>query len=79
MNFDYAYTKKRQEFGKPRRLIEGRPCVILDWTPNPKEEEEYIFLKNVDKSAQATSDFSAHSMNTEGKVCFIYILSNVTG
>ncbi|XP_021928495.1 dynein intermediate chain 3, ciliary isoform X1 [Zootermopsis nevadensis] len=64
MEIQYAYTKKRSEFGRQCLFVDEGPKLLENVTPNKEELNKYIFKNPVSRSTQCSSVLAEHELNT---------------
>jgi dynein intermediate chain 2 len=62
MDIQYAYTKKRSEFGRPCLFVDEGPKLIENIMPNKELLNTYIFKNPVSRSTQCSSVLAEHEV-----------------
>ncbi|XP_015363619.1 PREDICTED: dynein intermediate chain 3, ciliary-like [Diuraphis noxia] len=60
----YTYERKRSDYGKQCRFHNHGPIVLINMTPDPSLEKNWIQKNPVDKTTNETNKWSEHDANT---------------
>lgn len=68
MEANYTYTKSRREFGKQCRFSDHGPIVLVNITPDPSLDEQWIQKNPVNKSTNKGVQWSEHEVTINIKI-----------